>query len=149
MDKLQHTQFFRSELWQGQSQNTNASKGQKRKNAANKRSATKPTQNQPNTMEVRFTQLEALVINMAAKVKSIAFGPRKVKDRGDNQSYGLDIDQGLFCGVGFSRLVAPSETMPHMSKDHESWATNDGNHVMVPNPNDMISTIALMTRASM
>jgi len=38
--------------------------------------------------------------------------------------------------------------MPYMSRDHESWATNDGNHVMVPNPNEMISTIAPMTRAN-
>jgi hypothetical protein len=29
-----------------------------------------------------------------------------------------------------------------MSRDHESWATNDGNNVMVPNPNEMISTTA-------
>ncbi len=39
--------------------------------------------------------------------------------------------------------MAPNEAMPHMS-----WATNDGNHVMVSNLNKMISTIALMTRAS-
>jgi hypothetical protein len=29
-----------------------------------------------------------------------------------------------------------------------SWATNDGNHVMVSNPNEMISTTALMIRIS-
>ncbi len=56
------------------------------------------------------------------------------------------MDQRLFCGVGFSRLVAPNETMPHISRDHESWATNDGNHVMVPNFNEMISTTTLVTR---
>jgi hypothetical protein len=28
-----------------------------------------------------------------------------------------------------------------MSKDHESWAIDDGNHVMVPNFNEMISII--------
>jgi hypothetical protein len=38
--------------------------------------------------------------------------------------------------------------MPHMPKDHEPWATNDGKHVMVPNFNEMISTIATMTRAN-
>ncbi len=38
--------------------------------------------------------------------------------------------------------------MPHMSKDHEPWATNDGNHIMVPNLNEMISTIVTMTRVS-
>jgi hypothetical protein len=36
-----------------------------------------------------------------------------------------------------------------MSRDHESWAANDGNHVMVPNPSEMISTVALVIRASM
>jgi hypothetical protein len=35
-----------------------------------------------------------------------------------------------------------------MSKDHEPWATNDGNHVMIPNLSEMISTVATMTRAS-
>jgi hypothetical protein len=37
--------------------------------------------------------------------------------------------------------------MPHMSKDHESWAANDGNHVMVPNPNEMISIVTPITKA--
>jgi hypothetical protein len=54
------------------------------------------------------------------------------------------LNQGFFCGVGFSRSVAPNETMPHMSRDHDSWATN----VMVPNPNEMISIITPMTRAN-
>jgi hypothetical protein len=40
-------------------------------------------------MEARFTQLEALVTNMVAQVKSTSFGPRKAKDREDDQSYGL------------------------------------------------------------
>ncbi len=44
--------------------------------------------------------------------------------------------------------MAPNETMPHMSRDHELWVTDDGNHVMVPNPSEMISTVALVTRAS-
>ncbi len=44
--------------------------------------------------------------------------------------------------------MAPNEMMSHMSRDLESWATNDGNHVMVPNPNEMISIIAPMTRAN-
>jgi hypothetical protein len=47
-------------------------KGQKGKGATKKGMATKPTQGQPNTMEVIFAWLEALVINMAAQVKSIA-----------------------------------------------------------------------------
>jgi hypothetical protein len=29
-----------------------------------------------------------------------------------------------------------------------SWATDDGNHVMVSNPNEMISATALMTKTS-
>ncbi len=52
------------------------------------------------------------------------------------------------CGASFLGLVAPNEIMPHMSKDHDSWATKDGNHVMVPNPSEMISIAAPMTRAS-
>jgi hypothetical protein len=32
-------------------------------------------------MEVRFAQLEALVTNMMAQVKSTTFGPGKAKDR--------------------------------------------------------------------
>jgi hypothetical protein len=44
--------------------------------------------------------------------------------------------------------MAPYETMPHMSKDYESWAIDNGTHVMVPNPNKMISAIAQMTRAN-
>jgi len=85
---------------------------------------------------------------MVAQVKSIAFGLGKVKDREDDQSYGLDADQGLFCEVGFSGSMASNETMPHMSRDHESWIASDGNHVMVLNPSEMIFTIAPMTRFS-
>jgi hypothetical protein len=59
------------------------------------------------------------------------------------------VDQGFFCGASFSRLVALNDMMLHMSRDHESWATNDGNHVMVLNPNEMISIVALVTIASM
>jgi hypothetical protein len=44
--------------------------------------------------------------------------------------------------------MAPNETMPHMLKGRESWATNDGYHVMVLNPNEMISTIAPMIRVN-
>jgi hypothetical protein len=39
-----------------------------------------------------------------------------------------------------------TEMMRHMSRDHESWVANDGNHVMVPNLNEMISIITLVTR---
>jgi hypothetical protein len=100
-------------------------------------------------MEAKFACLEALVTSMAPWVKSIAFGPRKVKDREDDQSYGLDVDQGIFCKAGFSGSVAPNVTMPHMSKDHESWAEDYGNHVMVLNPNEMISIVAPITKANM
>jgi hypothetical protein len=58
------------------------------------------------------------------------------------------VDQGFFCGVGFSRSMAPNETMPHMSKDHESWVACDGNHAMVLNPSEMIFIVAPMTRVS-
>jgi hypothetical protein len=85
---------------------------------------------------------------MAAQVKFIAYVPRKGKDKEYDQPYGLDANQGFFCGVGFLGLVAPNEMMPYMSRDHESWATDDGNHVMVPNPSEMISTTALVTKAS-
>ncbi len=44
--------------------------------------------------------------------------------------------------------MALNEMMPHMSKDHESWVVDDGNHVMVPNPNKMISTAAPMIKVS-
>ncbi len=44
--------------------------------------------------------------------------------------------------------MVPNETMPHMSKDHESWVVDDGNHVMVPNPSEMISIGAVVTRAN-
>jgi hypothetical protein len=33
-----------------------------------------------------------------------------------------------------------------MSKDHGLWAADDGNHVMVTNHSEMISTSAPMTR---
>ncbi len=36
--------------------------------------------------------------------------------------------------------------MPHMSRDHESWVINDGNHVMVPNLSEMVSISTPMTR---
>jgi hypothetical protein len=78
---------------------------------------------------------------METHVKSTTSKPKKAKDREDGQSYVLNAGQRFFCGVGFSRSVAPNEMMPHASKDHESWVTNDGNHVMVPN-------LAPMTRAS-
>ncbi len=113
---------------------------------ANKRLATKPTQGQPNTMEARFAQLEALVAIMGTQVKSTTSELRKAKDRKDSQSYGLNVNQGLSCGVSFSRSMALDETMPHKSKDHGSWTSNDGDHVMVPNPSEMISIIAPMTR---
>jgi hypothetical protein len=50
--------------------------------------------------------------------------------------------------MSFSRSLAPNDTMAHMSKDHESWAIHDRNHVMVLNPNEMISTAAIVIRAN-
>jgi hypothetical protein len=100
-------------------------------------------------MEVRFAWLEALIINMVTHVKSTASRPKKAKDKEDDQSYRLDAYQEFFFGTSFLGLVAPNEMMPHMSRDHESWPADDGNHVMVPNPSEMISTVATMTKASM
>jgi hypothetical protein len=97
-------------------------------------------------MEVRFKQLEALITSMVTHVKFTTFGPRNAKFQEDGQSYGSNVDLRFFCGVSFSKSMAPSEMMRHMSKDHESWVTNDGNHVMVPNPNEMISIAALVTK---
>jgi hypothetical protein len=69
-------------------------------------------------MEARFTLLEAQVTIMVAWVKFITSRPRKAKDREDDQSYGLNVNQRFFCGAGFLGLVAPNETMPHMLKNH-------------------------------
>ncbi len=81
-------------------------------------------------------------------MKSTTSRSRKAKDQEDGQSYGSNVDPRFFCGVGFSGSIALDEMMPHMSKDHELWVANDGNHVMTPNPSEMISTIAPMTRAN-
>ncbi len=80
-------------------------------------------------------------------MKYIAFGPRKAKDWENDQSYGLNVNQGFFYGVGFSRSTALDETMPHMLKDHESWVIDDENHVKVPNLNEMITMATLVIRA--
>jgi len=95
-------------------------------------------------MEARFAWLEPLITSMVAQMKSTTSRLGKAKDRENDQSYGLDADQGFFCGAGFSRSMAPNETMPHMSRDHESWVASDGNQVMVLNPSEMIFTIAPM-----
>jgi len=42
--------------------------------------------------------------------------------------------------------MALDEIMPHMLRDHESWVTDDENHVKVPNLNEMISMAILMIR---
>jgi hypothetical protein len=84
---------------------------------------------------------------MVTQVK-FTYEPRKAKDREDSQSYGLNVNQGFFCGASFSKSITLDETMPHMSRDHGSWAANDGNHVMVPNPNEMISIATPMIRVS-
>ncbi len=79
-------------------------------------------------------------------MKSTAFGPGKAKFKKNGQSYGSNVDLRFFCGANFSKSMALNEMMRHMSRDHESWVTNDGNHVMVPNPNEMISIVALVTK---
>jgi hypothetical protein len=42
-------------------------------------------------MEARHAQLEALIMNMAAQVKSTTFEPKKAKDKKDGQLYGSRI----------------------------------------------------------
>jgi len=79
-------------------------------------------------------------------VKSTTYGSRKAKDQKDGQSYGLDVGLGFFCGVDFLSLVALAETISHMSKDHESWVVDDGNHFMVPSFHEMISKTTSMIR---
>jgi hypothetical protein len=77
---------------------SNVSKGQglkkcqHGKNTTNKGSTTKLIQGQPNTMEVWFVQLEALVISMVTQMKSNAYGSKNAKNQKNNQSYSLDID---------------------------------------------------------
>ncbi len=68
-----------------------------------------------------------------AQVKSITFGSAKVKEWKDGQSYGLNIDPRLSCGVGFWGSMAVGESMPYMLRDHGLRAIDDGNHVMVSN----------------
>jgi hypothetical protein len=52
----------------------------------NKGSTTKPAQGQPNTMEAKFAQLEALITSMATQVKFIASRLGKAKDQKIGQS---------------------------------------------------------------
>jgi hypothetical protein len=47
---------------------------------ANSELSTKLVLSQSNTMEAKFAQLKALVMNMVAQVKSNAFGLGKVKN---------------------------------------------------------------------
>ncbi len=44
--------------------------------------------------------------------------------------------------------MALDEIMPHMLRNHGSWATDDGNHVMVSNPSEMISIVIPITRVN-
>ncbi len=44
--------------------------------------------------------------------------------------------------------MALDEIMPHMLGNHGSWATDDGNHVMLSNPSEMISIATPMTRVN-
>jgi hypothetical protein len=54
----------------------------------------------------------------------------------------------FFYVTGFLGLVALDNVMPHMSGDYGSWVVDDGNHVMVSNPSEMISIVALVIKAS-
>jgi hypothetical protein len=85
---------------------------------------------------------------MVAQVKSNTFGSRKAKDWENGQSYGLDIDPRFFCGIDFLGSVALDEVMPHMLRDHGSWAIDDGNQIMISHPNKMNSTTTSVTRVS-
>jgi hypothetical protein len=60
----------------------------------------------------------------------------------------LNVDPRFFCEASFSGSITPKESMPHMSKHHGLWVVDDGNCVMVSNPNEMISIIALVTRVN-
>ncbi len=44
--------------------------------------------------------------------------------------------------------MALDEIMPHMLGNHGSWSTDDGNHVMVSNLNEMISIAIPVTRVN-
>lgn len=45
--------------------------------------------------------------------------------------------------------MAPNEAIPHIYVSKTwSWVTNDGNHVVVSNPSEIISTIAPLIRAN-
>jgi hypothetical protein len=67
-------------------------KGQKGKGVVNTELTTKPTQGHPNTMDIRFAQMEALVASMAAHMKSTTSGLGEAKDKKDDQSYDSDVD---------------------------------------------------------
>jgi hypothetical protein len=56
-------------------------------------------------MEARFAQLETLITSMATQVKFTTSRLGKAKD----QKNGSNVDPRLFCGVGFSGLMAPNE----------------------------------------
>jgi hypothetical protein len=54
-------------------------KAKKKKNMANKRSATKLVMGQPHIMGAKFAQLKALITSMVTQVKSNAYGSRLSK----------------------------------------------------------------------
>jgi hypothetical protein len=58
------------------------------------------------------------------------------------------VDPRFFCGDNFLQLVALDEIMAHMLRNHGSWATDDGNHVIVSNPSEMISIVIPITRVN-
>jgi hypothetical protein len=59
-------------------------------------------------------------------VKSTTYGSRKAKNWKNGQSYGSNVNPWFFYGAGFSRLVAPNDIMPRMSRNHESCIIDDG-----------------------
>jgi hypothetical protein len=85
---------------------------------------------------------------MVAHVKSNTFGLGKGKDQENGQSYVLDVNPRFIYKVNFSRLVAPNDVMPHMLRNHESCIIDNGNHVMVSNLNQMISTSIVVIEAN-
>jgi hypothetical protein len=44
--------------------------------------------------------------------------------------------------------MALDEILPQMLTNHGSWVTNDANHVMVSNLNEIISTTTLVTKTN-
>jgi hypothetical protein len=54
----------------------------------------------------------------------------------------------IFFVTNFLGLVTLYNVMPHMSGDYGSRVANDGKHVMVLNPSEMISIVAPVINVS-